>query len=83
VSGGITPLFLISALEEGECSASRLGRLILWETVTVPIRVEAGWDPEPVQAQKSEEKYLALAGNRTPTVQPIAMLSELLDDALR
>jgi hypothetical protein len=38
-----------------------------------PISVvkEAGWTPEPVSALWNIDKSVALAGNRTPAVQPV------------
>jgi hypothetical protein len=37
----------------------------------VPIEQEAGWASEPVWTQGLEEKSSALAGDRTPIVQPV------------
>jgi hypothetical protein len=37
----------------------------------VPIGQEAGWAPEPVWTQRSEENSFAPAGDRTPIVQSI------------
>jgi hypothetical protein len=39
---------------------------------TVPTEYEAGWASEPVWTLWRRENYLALAGNRTPVVQPVA-----------
>jgi hypothetical protein len=36
------------ALDEGEWSASRPGRFILWEKLPALIAKEAGWAPEPL-----------------------------------
>jgi hypothetical protein len=41
---------------------------------SVPIGWEAGRTPEPVWTRWRREKFLALAGNRTPIVQPVARL---------
>jgi hypothetical protein len=37
----------------------------------VPIVQEAGWAPEPVWAQRLEEKSSASIGDRTPVVQSV------------
>jgi hypothetical protein len=44
----LTHVFLISAIVEGEWSASRLGRSTLGEESPVLIEKEIGWAPEPV-----------------------------------
>jgi hypothetical protein len=58
---------ITSALDVGgEWSASRPGRALPTEKgPPVPIVKEAGWDPEPVWTQRSEEKSAASAGDRT------------------
>jgi hypothetical protein len=64
--------FLTSALEEGEWSASRPGRTLpAGKEPPVPIVQEAGWAPEPVWTQRSEEKSCASVGDRTPAVQSV------------
>jgi hypothetical protein len=61
--------FLTSALEGGEWSASRPGRALPPEKEPpVPVVQEAGWAPEPVWAQRGEEKSSASVGDRTPAV---------------
>jgi hypothetical protein len=52
--------FLTSALERGECSASRPGRALApGKGPPVPIVQESGWAPEPVWTQRIEEKILS------------------------
>jgi hypothetical protein len=52
-------LFLTSALDGSEWSASRPGRALPpRKGPPVPIVQEAGWAPEPVWTQKLEEKIL-------------------------
>jgi hypothetical protein len=46
--------------------------LLLGNVPSVPIGQEAVWAPERVWTLWSKEKFLALAGNRTPAVQPEA-----------
>jgi hypothetical protein len=59
--------FLTSALDRGEWSASRLGRVTPpGKGPSVPIGQEAGWTPEPVWTQRIEEKSFSPAGDRTP-----------------
>jgi hypothetical protein len=60
--GGKAPLFLTSALDGGECSASRPGRF------TPGIHWRA---PESVWTLWTTDKSRA-AGNRTRAVQPVA-----------
>jgi hypothetical protein len=58
--------FSTSALDGGEWSASRPGRTLLpGKGPPVPIVQEAGWAPELVWTQRSEEKSIASAGDRT------------------
>jgi hypothetical protein len=64
--------FLTSALEGGEWSASRPGRsLPPGKEPPVPIVQEAGWAPEPVWRQRSEEKYSASVGDLTPAAESV------------
>jgi hypothetical protein len=57
--------FSTSALDGGEWSASRPGRALLpGKGPPVPNVQEAGWAPEPVWTQRSEEKSFATAGDR-------------------
>jgi hypothetical protein len=64
--------FLIWALEGGEWSASRPGRALPpGKEPPVPTVQEAGWVPEPVWAQRLEEKSSACVGDRTPAVQSV------------
>jgi hypothetical protein len=59
--------FLTSALEGGEWSASQPGRpLPPGKEPPVPIVQEAGWAPEPVWAQRLEEKSSASVGGTNP-----------------
>jgi hypothetical protein len=59
--------FLTSALDGGEWSASRPGRVLPpGKGPPVPIVQEAGWAPELVWTQRIEEKSFAPAGDRTP-----------------
>jgi hypothetical protein len=69
VTGGVAPtLFLTSALEGSEWSASRPGRALPpGKEPPVPIVQEAGWAPEPVWTQRLEKKSSAPVGDRTPT----------------
>jgi hypothetical protein len=61
-----------SALDGGEWSASRPGRTLPpGKGPPVPIGEEAGWAPEPVWAQRIEEKSFAPAGDRTPIGQSV------------
>jgi len=59
--------FLISALDEGEWSASRLGRALhSGKGPPVVNRQEAGWASEPVWTQRLQEISFASAVDRTP-----------------
>jgi hypothetical protein len=72
-SGGISPLFLTSAIDGGEWLASRLGRFTAkGEIALAPIGSEAGWARDPVWTLRSRKKTLALAGNRISAVHPAA-----------
>jgi hypothetical protein len=58
--------FMASALDGGELSASRPGRVLSsGKGPPVPIVQEAGWAPELVWIQSLEEKSFASAGDRT------------------
>jgi hypothetical protein len=59
--GGIAPPFVTSALDGGEWSGSRLNRFAPEEIV-----------PGIHWIEGRKEKNLLLAGNRIPTVQPVA-----------
>jgi hypothetical protein len=62
-------LFLTSALDGGEWSASRSSRALPpGKGPPIPIGQEAGWAPEPVWTQRLEEKPSASVGDRTPVV---------------
>jgi hypothetical protein len=67
--------FMTSALDGGEWSASRPGRVLPpGKGPPVPIVQEAGWAPETVWTQRIEEKSFAPAGDRNPdrpVVQPV------------
>jgi hypothetical protein len=77
-------LFLTSALDGGEWSASRPGRALApGKGPPVPIVQEAAWAPEPVWTQRLEEKSFDPAGDRTPIArssnpQSDTILTELL-----
>jgi hypothetical protein len=68
--------FLTSALDWGEWSASRPGRYLPpGKGPPVPIVQEAGWAPEPVWAQRLEEKSFRLCRGSNlhrPVVQSVA-----------
>jgi hypothetical protein len=76
-------LFLTLALDGDEWSASCPGRALAPGLgPPVPIVQEAGWAPEPVWIQRSEEKSSASAGDRTliawsPSPWSDTILSEL------
>jgi hypothetical protein len=56
-------LFMTSALDGGEWSASRPGRTLPpGKAPPVPIGQEAGWAPELVWAQRLQEKSFRLCG---------------------
>jgi hypothetical protein len=58
--------FTISALDEGEWTASRPGRALSpGKGPLVPTGQEAGWAPEPVWRKRLEEKSPTSAGDRT------------------
>jgi hypothetical protein len=59
--------FLTSPLEGGEWSASRPGHILpAGKEHPVTIVQEAGWAPEPVWAQRLEEKSSALCWRSKP-----------------
>jgi hypothetical protein len=65
-------LFLTSALDGGEWSASRPGRALPpGKEPPVPIKQEAGWAPKPVWTSRLEEKSSASVGDRTPVFQSV------------
>jgi hypothetical protein len=65
-------LYLTSALDGGEWSASRPGRALPpGKGRPVPIGYEAGWAPEPVWTRGPEEQSSVPIGDRTPIVQPV------------
>jgi hypothetical protein len=43
----------------------------------VPVRQESGWAPEPVWTPWRKENSLVLAGNRMPSVQHVALATEI------
>jgi hypothetical protein len=62
--------FSTSAIDVGEWSASRPGHALPpGKGPPIPIVQEAGWAPEPVWAQRLEEKSSAPAGDRTPNAR--------------
>jgi hypothetical protein len=63
---------MISAPDGDEWSASRPGRFTPGKETSVLSGYEGGWVPEPVSTLYSIEIFVALAGNRTPAVQPVA-----------
>jgi hypothetical protein len=70
---------LISALDGGEWSASRPGRALPpGNEPPVLIGQEALWAPELVWTQRLEEKSFPSVGDRTPVVQSVTILTELL-----
>jgi hypothetical protein len=75
--GGIAP-FSNLALDGGEWSASRLGRVLApGKGPLVPIVHEAGWAPEPVWTKRIQEKSFRLCRGSNlnrPVVQPVARL---------
>jgi hypothetical protein len=64
--------FLTSRLGGSEWAASRLGSFTLRKGIP-----DADGAPEPVWALWSREKFLISAGDRTETVQPINIQTEL------
>jgi hypothetical protein len=79
-SGGIAPPFLTSALDGGEWSASRPGWCTPREKGAGTHWIGAGWAPEQVWTLWSREKSLVPAGNQTPAIQPIAILTEVMNN---
>jgi hypothetical protein len=68
--------FLTSALEEGEWSASRPGRVLRpKKEPPVPTVQETGWAPEPVCTHRLEEKSPTSARDRTNTITNIFILA--------
>jgi hypothetical protein len=49
----------------------KLGEQLSLDLPIVPIVQGAGWAPEPVWAQRLEERCFASAGDRTPIVQSV------------
>jgi hypothetical protein len=70
--------FTTSALDGGEWSASRPGRILaLGKGPPVPIGQETGWAPMPAWTQRLEEKFFGfcLGSNLDrPVVQPVVRL---------
>jgi hypothetical protein len=77
VRGGTAPtLFLTSALEGGEWSASSPGpALPPGKGPPVPFVWEFGWALEPIWTQMLDEKFSSVVGNRTPLVQSAGRLN--------
>jgi hypothetical protein len=75
----IAPLFMTSALDGVEWSASCPGDLPPGKEPPNPVGQEAGLASDQVWTLWSKEKYLAHGGKRTPAVQPVAVaiLTEL------
>jgi hypothetical protein len=69
-SGDIAPPFMSSALDGGECSASRPGRFIPRERAS-GTDWTGGWVGPQSQVGRCEEKNLANLGNRIPAVRPV------------
>jgi hypothetical protein len=71
--------FTTSALDGVEWSASRPGRALPpGKGPPVPIVQEAGWAPEPVWAQRLEEKSSAPTGDRTPIARSSSPQSDTI-----
>jgi hypothetical protein len=76
-SGGIAPPFLTSALDGGEWSGSHPGRFIPGEIAT-GTHWMGGWvGPRAGLDAVEKRKSFARAGNRTPTIQPAVIPTEL------
>jgi hypothetical protein len=76
-SGGIALRFLISALDEGDWSASRPGRFTPQGTSPrYPLDRRLG-GPQSLSGLCGEEENRIPAGNRTPAVQPLDIPTEL------
>jgi len=63
-------VFLISALDEGECSSSHSGRFILGETA-LGILWMGGWLRPRAGLDEVAKRRVLLDGNRILVVQPI------------
>jgi hypothetical protein len=75
-SGGIAPPFLASALDGDECSASLPAALLPRKLPRYAL--DRRLDGPQSRSGRCEEKIiLALAGNRTLTIQPVAEPTEL------
>jgi hypothetical protein len=74
-------LFLTSALDGGEWSASRPGRALPpGKEPPVPIGQEAGWAPEPVWTQRLEEKSSCLCRGSNPSRPVRSQIQECTDE---
>jgi hypothetical protein len=69
-SGGIAPPLLTSALNGGEWSASRSGRITAEERTLCARWVGAG-GPYSQSQRIGEENKVVPTGNRTPAAQPV------------
>jgi hypothetical protein len=71
-SGGIAPIFLTSALDAGEWSATRRCSFTpQGRSPQYPLDRRLG-GPRSRSGRRGEEKNLAPAGNRNRAVQPVA-----------
>jgi hypothetical protein len=66
--------FLTSALDGDKWSTSRLGRFTPEKESPVPVRYEAGWDPERAWTLWGREKAPITAWIRIPAVELVARL---------
>jgi hypothetical protein len=65
-------VFLTSALDGSQWSASSPGRFTPREITLVSIGYEAGWATEPVWTREWGEKFPAPSGIEPPIIQPVA-----------
>jgi hypothetical protein len=75
-NGGIAPQILTSTLDGGEWSASRYRHFAPGEKAPDTRWVGAWMDPRNGLERCGEEKDPTPAGNRTPAVQPVAILTD-------
>jgi hypothetical protein len=81
--GGIAPLFLTSALDGDDRSASRLGRFTpRRKRPRYPLDRRLGGPPRTALDTVAKKKSLTPVRNRTPGVQLVAIPSELAPQIL-